>query len=507
MSNFKRKLTGIFGSDRTSSAVVTALVIATVLILNAVLFALVETFGWYAYSADKTDYSLSGSADLLFADAIADGKKVKISFCMPESDVASHSTGSDVYQTAKKFAERYAGFIELDYINIITKQNKDGELVNLSKYKTDKYGNETPIYKTSIIFECGGEYRVLTDTYTSTGFAPFFTLNSSRAITSYNGEEVMAAMVLWVLNGEHKHAYFTQYHGETVDTAFSNLLSCAGYYVDVIDLRKSEVPDDADLVIISNPRSDFEAAREGSGIRAEIDRLKTYAERGGNLYVALDPYVKKLSVLEGFIAEYGITLSATVTDGGTSVRNIVKDTYNAITADGFTLVMNYADGSLAETVEETVRKYSDGDVIVREAAALELTGNARPLLEASSASVLEADGSTVSRAGSYCVAAYSELTSESGGVSKIFVIPSVYVAVSDALVSRGYSNKDFMYSLFENLYGAEGMPYGCKAILYSTSTLENLKMGTARIYTAVFMLIPAAIAVTGAAVIIKRKNR
>ena len=120
--------------------------------------------------------------------------------------------------------------------------------------------------------------------------------------------------------------------------------------------------------------------------------------------------------------------------------------------------------------------------------------------------MLEADGKTVSRAGSYCVAAYSESAAE-GGVAKIFVIPSIYLAVSDSLIANGYSNKDFVYSLLEDFYGAENMPYGCKAFIYDNQVLENLTMGTARAYMTVVLMIPACIAVLGTVIIIKRKNR
>jgi hypothetical protein len=81
------------------------------------------------------------------------------------------------------------------------------------------------------------------------------------------------------------------------------------------------------------------------------------------------------------------------------------------------------------------------------------------------------------------------------------------MTVSDALVTNGYSNKDFMYSLFDYLYGAENMPYGCQSVLYDSSVLENLTMSTANIYTAIVLAVPAIIAVFGAVVVIRRKNR
>ena len=506
MKSIRKKIGDTLGAEKFSASAMTALVLAVVAVLNVLLYTLVELFGLYLYKPESDDLTLSGATDSLFASAIEDEKRVKIYFCLSEDEVKNHDTGSFVYTTAKYFEERYPEFIELDYVNIITRRNKNGEIVSLSKYQTDMQGNETPIYGSSVIFECGNNYRVVTDSATAAGYSPFFTLNSEGVVTSYNGEEVMAAMISWVTSSEHKNAYFTQYHGETADVSFSNLLSCAGYYVDVIDLRKNEVPEDADLLVISNPTSDFEAAREGSGIRAEIDRVKTYASRGGNIYVELDPYVKTLPVLEGFLSECGIGFSSTAADNGKKIRNMIKDPRNAITTDGFTLVTDFSDNELSKRISDNVSRYTNGDVMVREASALELSKNAKPLLVTSSAAVLEAGGATVSTAGSFCVAAYAEVASETA-TAKVFVIPSIYLAVSDSLVTDGYSNKDFVYSLLDEFFGADNLPYGCKPVIYDTQMLENLTMGVARLYTALIMLIPAAVAAVGVFVIVRRKNR
>jgi len=504
-------------SDRAYSYLADLIIVMTVVVANIIIFTLGNLLGLRYYYQDEYDYALSGHTDELFEEAINAGKKVKISFCMPENDVKVHTTGREVYITAKELEERYPDFIELDYVNIITKQNKDGELVNLSKYKIDKNlvddesteakENEIPIYKTSVIIECGEEYKLITDRYTSAGFSPFYTLDSSNYITAYNGEEVFAAMIRRVISKDNKIAYFTQHHGETADIAITNLLGYAGYTIKVVDLRKSGVPEDADLLVISNPTSDFEAAREGSDIYAEIDRLEAYVNRGGNLYVALDPYVKKLNVLEGFLAEYGIKFSTSEDADGKIIRNMIKDSRNAITTDGFTLTAEFASNDTASKISKRVSKYSDGGVIIREVSALELSGNAKPILISSSSSALEAGGKTVSTSGSYCIAATSEYAAKDGKVSKIFVIPSIYLSVSDALTSREYSNKDFMYSLLQDFYGGGIMPYGCREVMYASQVLENLTMGAARIYTAIAVAIPAAVAITGAVVIIRRRNR
>lgn len=512
MIDFKKKFKEASQSERVSGAVITALVLLIAIVLNLLLYVVVETFGLRLSEKEEVDLTLSGSTDGLFAEAIAEGKKVKISFCYSERalkdmSLAEGDPGAFVYRTAKYFEERYPSFIELDFINIITHiSDKTQDFVELSKYQKDMQGNETPLYKNSVIFECGDNYRVLTDTSTSVGFAQFFTLDASMNTTAYNGEEVMASMISWVLTDEHKSAYFTRYHGETADMNFSNLLASLGYYIEVIDLRREEVPSDAGLVIISNPTSDFEASREGTGIRSEIDRLNTYLDRGGNLFVSLDPYVKTLPVLEGLLKEYGISLSTTKSDNGKNIKNLVMDPSNAITTDGFTLVGELADNETADKISESVRRYTSGDVITRESAALNLEGNAIPILVSSSSATLEAGGKVVSRDGSYCISAYSEREAD-GVKSRVFVMPSVYIAASDALTSNEYANKDFLFALFEELFGANRAPHGCRAVIYETQNLENLTMGTARLYTALIMLVPAAIIGVGVFVIVRRKNR
>ena len=50
------------------------------------------------------------------------------------------------------------------------------------------------------------------------------------------------------------------------------------------------------------------------------------------------------------------------------------------------------------------------------------------------------------------------------------------------------------------------MPYGCNIVSTDTTTLQNLTMREAKIYTAVILAVPVLLAVLGAVLIIKRKN-
>ncbi len=507
MRSFKSTAKGILENEKASSGILTAVIIATVLAFNIVIFAIANMTTLSFTVQEKDKVVLTGNTDSLFEEAISQNKKVTIYFCFPsENDLIYHETGAFVHKTAKEYKARYGDFIEINYLNLITRKNEsNGEDISekIQKWQTDERGNKNYLARGSVIFECGNNYKVVTDTYSSAAFADFYTLDGSGNATSYNGEAFMASMIYWVTVNEHPTAYFTVGHSEQLDRAFATLLTSAGYLIDTVDLKKEEVPSDAGLLIISNPISDFEEALEG---RTEKERLETYISGGGNIYVALDPYVKTLPVLEGLLSENGIEFSETE-DNGTVIRNIVKDSSNAITTDGFTLVTDFADNDIAASIGGTVSKYSDGSVIVRETAALKLSKNAKPLLVTTPSSTLEASGERVDSEGSYPVAACVKIKGEREKVASLCVVSSVYISVSDALVTNGYSNTDFLYSLFDNFYGQDGMPYGCDVMKTDTQVLENMTMGTARLYTALIIAVPVAVAIVGTVVVIKRKNR
>ena len=498
----------IVTEERVFSASTTVAVIAVILVFNVLFFILASLFGLYFAPSSNEPQTLTGNTDAVFAEAIAKKRTVKIYFCNDKDTVSAHDTGALVHETALLYKERYPEFIDIEYINVITKRDSKGNRFPISNYTK----NGELISKASVIFECveSGEYKVVTDAYTSAGYADFYTLDANGYVLSYDGVEFFASMICWVLAEEHKKAYFTTTHSEQIDASFAKLLMAAGYESNPISLRDEAVPEDADLLIISNPQSDFEIATDASGIAAatsEIGRLDAYLKRGGNIYVSLDPYVKKLYTLESFLEGYGIGLSETEIDGKT-YRDIVRDSANAITTNGYTIVTEHASGALATEIGNNMDKYSNNDVIIREAGALTLTGTAEALLISSGSATCENGGVVTKTGGSFPVAAYNTVASQ-GGTERgsLFVVSSIYMTVSDALVTNGYSNKDFMYSLFDHLYGAENMPYGCKSVLYDSSVLENLTMSTANLYTAIVLAVPTAIAIVGAVVIIRRKNR
>ncbi len=496
------------------SVTLTVVLIFAIVAVNVFAYAITNVFGLYFYSPETQD-TVSGATDSMFRGAIAEGRKVRLTFCMDERSLSVHSTGSLVYQTAKALEERYSdsSFIEIRYVNIITGLDQSGERVDLAKYQTDMRGNATKVNASTVIFECGEQYKVITDTYTSAGFYQFYTLDSAGRVYAYNGEEVLASMISWVLvpDAEHGTAYMTQNHGETADMSLTNVLACAGYYVDVLNLRQSEIPADADLLIISSPTTDFERGKEDPDVHAEIERLTDYVGRGGNLLVLFDPLVKKLPVFEAFLAEYGFVMPSVESEEGGFARYLVKENGAAITTDGMTFIAEAAPSEgniIAADIASAMGAHGGSRVLVSKSAYLELSKGAKPLLLSSSDSVAIAGGTVYGTDGSYAVAAYNAVAVGTGSdYARIAVIPDVYLTSSEATVTNTYTNKNFVYATMKVLFDSSAMPLGCKNLMTSTTVIEGLTQGTAKTITAILLAIPVAIAAVGAVILIRRKNR
>lgn len=500
MENNRKEDIRALKGEKLFSVTLTAAVLAVIIIINVLIYVLNSTLGiFYIVPKADGDTAITAAMDAKFADAQNKGAKVKISFCMAKDEIELDTVGKRVHETAMKFRDKYPELIELDYINALVEKPKLQKFIDA--------GNE--IRKNTVIIENGENFKVFTDINTSLGFVDFFTTTIEGDEVSYEGETMFAGMICWVLTPDHPKAYLTEGHSEQIDPAFSLVLTAAGYDVEIINISKKDIPEDCDLLIISTPKNDFETASADSEIEyavTEIGRLEAYLKRGGNLYVSLDPYISGLTSLAGVLKSCGISVSGH--DGNANETHIVRDDEMSVPGNLYSIITKHSDGQMATEISNKVKAYNNGNVILRYAGALNLDKGAEPLLEASESARLMKGTDVVDESGSYAVAAYNKLTLDGGTQpATVFVNSSIYLTVTSALVTNGYSNRDFVYAVFENLYGAGAMPYGCTSDLYDNQTLENLTSGAARIYTILALAVPVSLAALGAFVVIRRKNR
>jgi len=111
----------------------------------------------------------------------------------------------------------------------------------------------------------------------------------TERVTS-DSEQDITTGIIKVVTGQQKKIYFTQGHGEKDNGSaerdgYNGIAAALGrenYTVDkVVIAQQGAVPDDAAVVIVAGPRTDF--------FPPEIEALKTYLGKSGKLLLELDP--------------------------------------------------------------------------------------------------------------------------------------------------------------------------------------------------------------------------
>jgi gliding motility-associatede transport system auxiliary component len=127
-----------------------------------------------------------------------------------------------------------------------------------------------------------------------------------------DGEQELTQSLIKVIEGRQPKVYFTEGHGEK-DTASAERaggydgiaagLKSANFILEKVLLAQlGKVPDDADVLIIAGPKTDF--------LPQEIDAVKAYLAKAGKVMIMLDPVLKpdqpQPVALQGLLKEWGI---------------------------------------------------------------------------------------------------------------------------------------------------------------------------------------------------------
>jgi ABC-type uncharacterized transport system involved in gliding motility auxiliary subunit len=132
----------------------------------------------------------------------------------------------------------------------------------------------------------------------------------TERVTSSNEQDLTNGLIK-AITGQAKKVYFTQGHGEKDPAAsdragystITDALKQDNFAVETLLLvTQKTVPDDATIVVIAGPATDF--------FPAEIEALKAYVAKGGKVLVMLDPPAKAGATqpqLTQFLAGWGIT--------------------------------------------------------------------------------------------------------------------------------------------------------------------------------------------------------
>ena len=200
-------------------------------------------------------------------------------------------------------------------------KDKLREYEYISKQMTTEYVDPD---KKPAVARQNGVQQYGTIIFTYKGRIDQVTISPERDIT----EQDLTNGIIKAVSGEQKKVYFVQGHGEhdTVSTerdGYSTIAAALGrenYVVDKIVLAQAgAVPDDATVVIVAGPATDF--------LSAEIDMLRDYLDRSGKLLLELDPPDAPdslpLSNLIALARSWGIDVGANVIVDGSGMGQLI----------------------------------------------------------------------------------------------------------------------------------------------------------------------------------------
>lgn len=501
------------------SVALTVAVVLLVMLLNAGVTLLASRYSLFLDLTDTGLWTLSSSAKAVLED---NKEEVTITFCHDKDYVESSQTLLYVSRTAEELAKAFP-WIHLRYINTIL------EPQTVRDYK---YTEDSTIKTTNVIVERGdaskrplgqkpSDYRI----YAQDAF--FITDTGSGEVWGYNGEEIFAAAILAVTADETPTAYFTTGHGETSDAALINTVVKAGFSVKTIDLCREEIASDARLMIVNNPNRDFAGySMYDKDAVSEIAKLDEFLEENGTLMVFKSPEVSTLKNLEEYLYEWGVVFG----DG------IVRDTEHSLTADGYALVADYPQGTLAASIHKDISAQAvPPKTIVKRASPIYVSelytagrdengaptntytysgSNAYRELSAvlcayRSATVVE-NGQTVARGGGYNLLTITrDMNTKDNDTyySYVMAAGTPYFTTADYLDSNTYANKDILYYAFR-VMGREKLPVNIDFKEFASTKIENITSAEAtRVTVLLVTVLPLLTALCGIVVVTRRKYR
>lgn len=529
------------------SVLITALVIAAVILLNVIFSALSAKYLWYIDLTREGIYTVSDEAmelleetfktvnDRRAEEGLAEPVKVKIKFCDLEDNVMENTSHRYVLMTAKELADRFPQYVEIEYINIWENPTA------VEKYRSSVLAN---IYSTDVIVESGTEYRVYS-------LDKFYLTNSGAASPwAYYGEKRFASGILAVTQAESPVVGVLTGHGEQfMDAELGYLLELAGYKIlPISDLTTAEIPDNCRLLVCYNPTSDFLAADGVSDI-SEITVLDDFlADNNHSLMVFMSPASPVLPNLENYLALWGISFDR-YTDGlGNTYPCTVKDTQNALTGDGLTFIGQYETLGLGASITSDLRKVATPRrVIFKNAMPISVADDYDVLHETDSASGQEITLGYKALGGGYSREVYNIFTAAENAVimangkqvgavsstdhvglmtisrqfratqednmglayadqsSYVFACGSTEYAAETLLLSNTYGNSEVLLRALLEM-GKEAVPTSLDIKPFSDTTIDTLTVKRANAYTVTLTVLPATVVFAlGIFVIVRRK--
>lgn len=459
---------------RINNAVVTAAVIAGVILVNAI----VSTVGAkLPFKIDLTRDSVYEYSDQTKEVLDALESDVEIYALYPES-----AEGSFV-NTVREYLGQYQQMS--DKIKVIYKDPyEDPAFVR-------QYGSDVSV---GSVIVCQGERSKIVP------FEKLYRQSQYTGATSIDAEKQLTSAIRFVSGaGQEIKAYFIKGHNETggTESALAAQLNNEGYSIGEITVGIEGIPEDASLIISLAPSADFSAE--------ERDAIDAYLAGGGNAAFIFSAGTPNMERLYSYLAEWGIAVNSDFAIENDSSRAFRIQTGVPVPAPEMQM-------------HDITEKLIDGDIpfIAPGSCSFTLDGHnpqyatVTPLLKTSKDSWGVTDLTRTSFekrdediSGPLTLSAIAEKTSDEGG--RIFVLGSAQaVEWQGVLTNSSYSNGDFLLNAFSHLTD-KGDVLNIRAKIISAESLTMTEQQVKVSAIIIQYIIPLLIILAGLIVWLRRR--
>lgn len=501
------------------SLLLTALVIAGVVIVNIITAKLCLRYEWmYPELRKPTTYVISdacreylGEYVISEVDKVNEGaaekQKIKIILCDTEENIKADELYNNIFDSINQIDEMFPGYFEIEHLDIWERPSIAAS-----------YGVKST---EDVVCVFNGKHQTVTlrDMYIieSDGY--------NASAVAYNGEKMLASCLMRVTQVVDPVCYLTLNHGEAWgDYEFVRMISEAGYNIDFLDLYNEDIPEDCDLLVTFNPKKDMTVSDDTSGI-SEIEKLEKYMSEGGKymVFVSADTFSSGgFKNFEEFLATKGIRYMHNSLDNGTEACYLIRDKANSLTVDGCTVLSENASSGMGSVAlgsltapnafgNATCISIANGFTSDGRGNYVSKDGNIRvsPLLVTSEKAVAWAGGKAVARAKDepFMLMTMSRQSCENGELGYLIASASVDFASGDVMQSSVIGNSRTMTQIIRYM-GKENAPATLVFKPFGEVRIQILTTRDANITTVILVLLPAVICTAaGSVVLIRRRNR
>ena len=494
----------------TLATVITAVVLASVVIANVICNVLDKRYNWNIDLTSSGLYEIDAqTADYLHRI----GQDIQIAVMSDEQNFENDPRLKVVDETLNRFKAESNGHISVEYINM----TKHPEAV--SQY-SEGYDGDFSAYDT--VVKCGDLVRVVSiDDMIHTEQTPNYMTMSYDYSYSFIGEQSLISAIMGVTDlNPVKVGIINKTAGQPIyfdydSMAFENLktlLSKNNYVVSELDLTNdSFTAEDYDLVVLCAPYNDPSDA--------QIQKLTDYLYNNGQ-YNADMVYFGSFNQqatpnLDAFLELWGLKLgSAVVMEGNASAAQVVTTVFGQLSdVPVMSVTDNALNGSVTASKLPVVMPFARPITMLftdpnngRETQAL-LSSASTAFLRPLNVKAEDFNEANAEK-GSFALGVIADnevIVDNTAHSSRIAAFGSSWIIDPNITESKSYANADYYISVMNTMTGKEAVLTIAEKSLDTTSvTITTAQAKTIRTVTVI--ILPLLVAVAGFVVYIRRKN-